>query len=196
MKKKILSILFAAVFVLLCSCTQTQTDAPSGMKLASVAAADYYMYVPNSWPVADQDGVTSAYVSIADKSNVTCARYTISNEAVFDVPANKDESKPDAVIYAENYFTGYISELEAHLPGYRLISGPTATLLNGQSAVRCRYVATVSGADYNFDMVICVRERMYAYLLTYTAEASKYETNLQSFENIISAFVFQTGVLK
>lgn len=196
MRIKLLSLLIALVFILLCSCAATQTDTPSGMKLASDAAADYYMYVPNSWTVADQDGVTSAYVSIADRSNVTCARYKISNEAVFDLPADKNENKPDAVIYAENYWTGYTSELEAHLPGYRLISGPTSTLLNGQPAVRCRYAASISGTDYNFDMVICIRERMYAYLLTYTAEAAKYDTNLQSFENIITEFVFQTGVLK
>ena len=67
MKKSILCTLLASVFVFLCACTQTQTDTPSGMKLASVDAADYYMYVPSSWTVADQDGITSACVSIADK---------------------------------------------------------------------------------------------------------------------------------
>lgn len=194
--KKLIAILTVLVFILLCSCSKTQTDTPSGMKLASSSAADYYMYVPSEWTVADQDGVTSAYVSIADKSNVTCARYAVSNEAVFEIPADRDENKPDAVIYAENYFTGYISELEAYLPGYKLISGPSSTLLNGLPAVRCRYTAVMSGAEYNFDMVICVKEHMYAYMLTYTAESSKYDTNLQSFEKIISEFVFQTGVLE
>jgi hypothetical protein len=198
MNKKIISVLLllSAAFILLCSCTQTKTDVPSGMKLASVDAADYYMYVPNEWIIADQDGVTSAYVSIADKSNVTCARYRITNEAVFDIPADRDENKADGVIYAENYWRGYTSELETHLPGYRLISGPTATLLNGSPAVRVRYISSVSGTDYNFDMVICVKERMFAYILTFTAEASKYDTNVASYEKIISEFVFQTGVIK
>lgn len=195
MKKRIISISLIIITLLLCSCTRTQTDTPSGMKLASVEAADYYMYVPDSWTVADQDGVTSAYVSIADRSNVTCARYAIKNEAVFTVPADKDENKPDAVVYAENYWTGYTTELEAHLPGYRLISGPSATVLNGSPAVRCRYAASMSGKDYCFDMVICVRERMFAYILTYTAEADKFDGNLPSFDKIISEFVFQTGVL-
>ena len=194
MRKKILSVVLAVVFMLLCGCAQTKTDTPSGMKLASVEAADYYMYVPDSWEIADQDGVTSAYVSIADKSNVTCARYTIKNDAVFEIPAGNE--KPDGVVYAENYWLGYASELEAHLPGYRLISGPAATTLDGNSAVRCKYVATFSGVNYNFDMVICIRERMFAYLITYTAETSKYEANLASFEKIVSEFVFQTGVLK
>ena len=198
MNKKIISVLLllSAAFILLCSCTQTKTDVPSGMKLASVDAADYYMYVPNEWIIADQDGVTSAYVSIADKSNVTCARYRITNEAVFDIPADRDENKADGVIYAENYWRGYTSELETHLPGYRLISGPTATLLNGSPAVRVRYISSVSGTDYNFDMVICVKERMFAYILTFTAEASKYDTNVASYEKIISEFVFHTGVIK
>lgn len=196
MKKITICIVSALSAILLCACAKTQTDTPAGMKLASVDAADYYMYVPSDWTVADQDGITSAYVSVADKSNVTCARYAVSNEATFDIPADRDADKPDAVIYAENYWTGYTSELEARLPGYRLITGPSATMLNGQPAVRCRYAATLSGVEYNFDMVICIRERMYAYLLTYTAEASKYDTNLQSFEKIITEFVFQTGVLK
>ena len=195
MKKSIISLLSAVLLVVMCSCATTKTDVPSGMQLVSDPAADYYLYVPSSWVPADQDGVTSAYVSIADKSNVSCARYNITNEAVFEIPADRDENKPDAVIYAENYWTGYVSQLEAHLPGFKMISGPSSTLLDGRPAVRCRYTAAVSGTEYTFDMVICVAERMFAYMLTYTAESSKYDTNLESYERIISEFVFQTGVL-
>ena len=44
-------------------------------------------------------------------------------------------------------------------------------------------------------MVICIRERMFSYLITYTAESAVFENNLASYEKIISEFVFQTGVL-
>ena len=194
--KKVISAVLAAAALLLCGCAKTETSVPSGMKLASVEAVDYYMYVPNDWIIADQDGVTAAYVSLTDKSNVTCACYTIQNEAVFDIPADRAEGEADGVTYAKNYWTGYASQLQASLPGFTLISGPAATLLNGQPAVRCRYSARMSDVDYTFEMVICVRERMFAYLLTYTAESARFDANLPSFESIVTEFVFQTGVLK
>ena len=198
--KKAISILLITCALCLCACSKTKTDAPSGMKLASVVPpSDYYMYVPNDWTTANQDGITAAYVptleNTSDKPNVTCARYTVTNSAVFELPDDKG-GKSDGVIFAENYWAGYVSELQSYLPGYALISGPAATLLNGLPAVRCRYTATLSGVSYNFDMVICVKERMFAYILTFTAEASKYDTNVASYEKIISEFVFQTGVIK
>ena len=148
--------------------------------------------------VAGQDGITAAYVptleNSSDKPNVTCARYTVTNSAVFDLPDDKG-GRSDGVIFAENYWAGYVSELQSYLPGYALISGPSATLLNGLPAVRCKYTATLSGVSYNFDMVICIKERMFAYMLTYTAPSDKAETYSGQFENIISEFVFQTGTL-
>lgn len=197
--KKTVSIILIICALGLCACTKTKTDAPSGMKLAStVPPCDYYMYVPNDWTVAGQDGITAVYVptleNSSDKPNVTCARYTVTNSAVFDLPDDKG-GKSDGVIFAENYWAGYVSELQSYLPGYALISGPSATLLNGLPAVRCKYTATLSGVTYNFDMVICIKERMFAYMLTYTAPSDKAETYSGQFENIISEFVFQTGTL-
>ena len=198
--KKTISYLLVIITVCLCACARTETDAPSGMKLASVVPpADYYMYVPNDWTVADQDGITAAYVPVldnsSDKPNVTCAKYTVTNSSVFELPSDKGD-KADALIYAENYWEGYVSELRSFLPGYELISGPTPSLLNGLPAVRCRYTASLSGTEYTFDMVICVKERMFAYMLTYTATSDKYDTYLNSYESIIAEFVFQTGVFE
>ena len=52
----------------------------------------------------------------------------------------------------------------------------------------------MTGTEYTFDVVICVRDS-FAYLLTYTAETSKYETYREAFEDILNTFKFQTGVL-
>lgn len=199
--KKIVTVILILSALCLCACSKTETDAPSGMKLASaVPPSDYYMYVPNDWTISSQDGMTAAYVPIlensTEKPNVTCARYTVTNSAVFELPEDRGEGRPDAVIYAENYWAGYVSELQSYLPGYALVSGPTATLLNGLPAVRCKYTATLSGVSYTFDMVICVKERMFAYMLTYTAPSDKADAYAQQFENIISEFVFQTGAVK
>ncbi len=195
MKKTTLILLL--IFCLSASgCARTETNTPAGMKLASVDAVDYYMYVPNEWIIADQDGVTAAYASLTDKSNVTCVSTAVTNEAVFDIPADREEGEADGLTYAKNYWIGYASQLQSHLPGYTLISGPNSALLDGQPAVRCRYSAKVNDKDYTFDMVICIRERMFSYLITYTAESAVFENNLASYEKIISEFVFQTGVLE
>ena len=165
------------------------------MKLASIDAVDYYMYIPSDWIPANQDGVTCAYASGADTSNVSCARYAIKDDSIFNITETTEEDKPEGVLFAEKYWENYVSSLES-LPGFRLISGPINTTLNGLAAIRCSFSLISTGVEYKEDMVICIKERMYAYILTYTAEADKYDTNLQSYEKILEEFVFQTGILE
>ena len=196
MKKRWICIFLASVFIILCSCSKTDTTTPSGMKLISLDAVDYYMYVPDSWVQANQDGVTCAYASgAAGSSNVTCARYAVKDNSIFNMPQTNDEEKEEGVIYAENYWADYVSSLES-LPGYRLLSGPAKTTLNRLAAVRCVFSLVSSGTEYKVDMVICIKEKMYAYLLTYTSEAEKYDTYIEDYNKILEEFVFQTGVLK
>ena len=190
--KKIPVIILVLLLVLpvLLSCSKTKLDTPAGMKLASVSAADYYLYVPEEWEIASQDGITAAYVSVLDSSNVSCARYSVTNEAVFDTAGSEEKAE---VVYAKNFWIDYLAQLKLVMPGFAVISEPEATVLDGHAAVKCSYSAVMSGKNYDFDMVICIKDKLYAYLLTFTAEEANYEADAPYFEKIVSEFRFQTG---
>ena len=191
--KKIPVIILVLLLALpaLVSCSKTKLDTPAGMKLASVAAADYYLYVPSEWEIVSQDGITAAYVSVLDNSNVSCARYSVTNDAIFD---RADSEEKAGVVYAKNYWTDYQAQLKSALPGFTVISGPEEAVLDGRAAIKCAYSAVMSGKNYNYEMVICImKDVRYAYLLTFTAEEANYETDAPYFEKIVSEFRFQTG---
>ena len=179
-----------AVLAAFSSCAKTELDAPANMKLASVAAVDYYLYVPDSWIICSQDGITAAYASVIDSSNVSCARYALTNEAVFE---NVNEDEKAEITYAKNYWTDYVSQLGSVLPGFNMLAGPTPVVLDGRAAVKCTYSATLSQKNYKYDMVICIKDRLYAYILTFTAEEANYEADSAIFEKITAEFRFQTG---
>ena len=180
------------LFTALVSCAKTELDAPANMKLASVPAADYYLYVPDDWIISSQDGITAAYASVTDASNVSCARYTLTNDNAAIYEGTSEEEKAE-VTYAKNYWTGYVAQLGSALPGFSMISGPDAALLDGHAAVKCSFSASLSGKTYKYTMVICIKDRQYAYILTFTAEEAYYEVDSAYFDKIVSEFRFQTG---
>ena len=52
-----------------------EMNAPDGMQAASLEGVEYALYVPESWVVNKNSGVSGAYVSAYDKSNVTLVSY-------------------------------------------------------------------------------------------------------------------------
>lgn len=77
--KKIVSLLliFVMLFSLAACGSNTPSDAPDGMKLASdPEIVDYYLYVPEDWEVTSQTGMTMAQASLSDDSNVIVTHYT------------------------------------------------------------------------------------------------------------------------
>ena len=189
-KTTVIIIVLVTLLAALTSCAKTELDTPANMQLASVEAADYYLYVPDGWVISSQDGITAAYVSVIDNSNVSCARYTLTNEAVFE---NVTEEEKAEITYAKNYWTDYVSQLGSVLPGFNMLSGPTPVVLDGHAAIKCGFSATLSGKNYRYDMVICIKDRLYAYILTFTAEESNYEADSAYFDKITAEFRFQTG---
>lgn len=195
MKKTVILLIAAIIAVTAAACTEAELDAPVGMKLISDEAADYYLYVPSTWVVAQQEGLTSAYVSVSDPSNVSCARYTVKNTDIFALDTSAESSASPAVQYARNYWTGYQSDLAAALPGYMEIGEPAVAYLDGNEAVVYTYAATLSGVEYKFSAVVCVIEYQ-VYILTYTATAEAYQNNAESFTSIIDNFKFQKGLFE
>lgn len=206
MKKIRLAAAALACALLFCGCTQTELDTPVDMKLASVEEADYYLYVPNDWVVANQTGITAAYASLTDNSNVSCCKYIIADNedrstifTISDPVTSEDGSEvADGIVYAKRYWNIYETDLKNTIGDYKAVGEPQNVDLDGCAAVKFTYTSTLSGTSYKHSMVVCCPSPSASsvYLITYTATADNYDTNSDNFSKVIRNFKFQTGVLE
>ena len=149
---------------------------PAGMKLASDEKAEYRLYVPESWTVDMSTGVTSAYVGGSDYSNVSFIGMNLAGGG--------------GVYNAAEYWEKYKTDLEATLTDIKYDESTAdgqAMLLDETEALKYSYTATVTGTEYHFMHVICVREGN-AYMLTYTAVPAYYDLHAEDVQDIIDNF--------
>jgi len=201
MKIKIILFVISMLFIVFTvSCNEKDNWIPKGMKKVSTDAVDYTMYVPDSWTVDISTGVISAYVKSTDRSNITMIAFNLENE--------------DADMTIDDYWTKYESELRQTFPDikYTEIQDesettetateettaeststdkyiPTTTLLDGISANKYIYTATVTGVTYKYMQVICIRGGI-AYLFTYTTVPENFDIHLEQIDRILENFSF------
>jgi len=156
----------------LTSCAAPDVDTPDGMQLASLDGVEYALYVPESWTVNKNSGVSGAYVSAYDKSNVSLVSYV-----------------PTAAITMEQYWTMCEESYKTEFENYSLLENGTTTMA-GASAPYYVYSATVSGVEYKFLQAIVANNGMF-YLFTYTAEPANYDTHIESVMEMIEVFTFR-----
>ena len=76
--KKIIAVLLALLFCLCAAgCSNNDSDAPDGMKSATVEGEPFALYVPESWTSNTASGISGAYYAPVDGLFVS-ARYTTS----------------------------------------------------------------------------------------------------------------------
>lgn len=151
---------------------------PAGMKLASSEDADYKMWVPESWTVDMSTGITSAYAGSGDYSNVSVTAQNLSGEQNYLTPAE--------------YWEIYKTDLEATFPDIVYdedTKGGISLLLDKNAAMKYSYTATVTGTEFHFISVVCIRSGT-VYLITYTAQPTIYENHLEEVQNILDNFSF------
>ncbi|MHB1153260.1 MAG: hypothetical protein ACYCWE_14650 [Eubacteriales bacterium] len=201
MKIKIILFVISMLFIVFTvSCNEKDNWIPKGMKKVSTDAVDYTMYVPDSWTVDISTGVISAYVKSTDRSNITMVAFNLENE--------------DADMTADDYWAKYESELRQTFPDMEYTSIqedgettvtaetttesettsadayiPTTTLLDGFSANKYIYTATVTGVTYKYMQVICIRGGI-AYLFTYTTVPENFDIHLEEVDRILENFSF------
>ena len=149
---------------------------PAGMKLASSEQADYRLYVPEAWTVDMSTGVTSAYVGGGDYSNISFIGINLPGDG--------------GVYNASQYWDKYKGDLEATVSDIKYdenTSDGQTMLLDEAEAMKYSYTATVTGTEYHFMHVICVREGN-AYMLTYTAAPAYYDLHTDEVQQIIDNF--------
>ena len=171
LQKRLLS---AAIALLLAALTMTScggpaTDVPEGMQLASLADVEYALFVPESWTVNQNSGVSGAYVSAYDKSNVSIVSYL-----------------PTEVLTTEQYWAKCEESYAAEFDNYALVESGSATM-GGMAVPYYVYTATVGGDTYKFLQTIAGNGGMF-YNLTYTALADSYDLHIEEVMKIIEAF--------
>lgn len=175
--KKISMLLCAALMImsalLLVSCNGQETDAPSGMVLASSEDADYIMYVPENWRIDKSTLYTSAYFSSGDATSISAAAYGMS--------------------YTDKTADDWWKSFEEDMQGlYTDISDVTeeGAELGGVSGTKYTFSASLNGQQYNFIITAALRSN-YIYYITYTSVPEFYEDHLEELDDVIANFAFK-----
>ena len=156
MKKLLALILLATLLLALTACGGSlpgngETEIPKGMKIAKEGEG-YTFFVPEDWVVETSTGVTMAYVSTVDPSNVTLLR----------IPTDKTP----AAYFAENE-----AKLSSVLESYTLLEANDTTTFGGEPASVRVYTGKVAGVEYKY-MQFLVQKAGVLTLFTYTAKTA------------------------
>ena len=172
--KKTISILIAAVFMLLALAGCGNSDVPDGMIRASTEADSFDFFVPKAWTVNNGTGTASAYYSSSDKSNVSF------------VAILEDTDMAD--------FDGYLDKADKSfssvLTGYSGISEKKNVKLCGADAISFEYSATSDGTEYRFLQAVTFKGHSF-YVFTYTAKADVFESHLDDVATIMENVRFK-----
>ncbi len=180
--KKIISFAIALSLCLFifCGCSQSESDTPVGMKLVSDPEINKYysLYVPEGWVSDMTTGITSAYVSAVDRSNVS---------VTYEVP--KESSIAE-------YWENRVSQFNSIFDNFEIVESGVNTKLGETDAARYTYKATYNGNEYQFIQLFAVKG-VYLFTFTYTAlneenELGKvpFDSNLNAVYKIIENFRF------
>lgn len=172
MKRLIACVLLIVLVFSLAACggEQVESDIPEGFLLAENKGADYAFYYPETWILDRRDaGMTSAYVSETDYSNVSVTAFTASPEY------------PDLVSYAEKY---YFKQFEDNFQNLNVEKNQDGSLkrsvlkIDGCDAIAVNYSAVFGGENYSFRAWF-VSYNGYIYTVLYTAKEAAFENNLE-----------------
>jgi hypothetical protein len=156
----------------LTSCSAPDVNIPEGMQLASLDGVEYALFVPEAWTVNKNSGVSGAYVSAYDKSNVSLISYL-----------------PTEVLTTEQYWEKCAQSYAAEFDDYALVESGSATM-GGMAVPYYVYTATIGGESYKFLQAIAGNGGMF-YNLTYTALADNYDLHIEGVMKIIEEFTFR-----
>ena len=105
-------------------------------------------------------------------------------------PAGMKLAGGGGVYNASEYWDKYKSDLESTLTDIKYdetTEDGLSLLLDETEALKYSYTATVTGTEYHFMHVICVRNGN-VYMLTYTAIPAYYDAHMEDVQSIIDNF--------
>ena len=181
--KRIISLAIALSLCLLvfCGCSHSDDGAPYGMKLVSDPEINKYysLYVPEGWTTDMTTGITSAYVSAVDRSNIS---------VTYEVP--KENSIAE-------YWDNRVKQFDSIFDDFEIVEAGVNTKLGQADAARYTYKATYNGSEYQFMQLFAV-QGVYLFTFTYTALNEEnnlgkvpFDSNLETVYKIIENFRFE-----
>jgi hypothetical protein len=174
--RRLIAVVLVAITALAtfgCSMDKMNEWVPAGMKKISTDAVDYNLYIPSAWEEDISTGVVTAYVSSSDRTSISMTAFDLDDPNQ-TVQQYWDKNK--------EVFTSFFTDMQFETEG-------ESTLLGGVAAGKYVYTANASSVPYKFMQIICIKEGT-VYIFTYTATADKYDTHLQSVEEILTNFSF------
>ena len=191
--KKLAAILLCLCMVAgLVSCSGgSKKDVPDGMQIASCAGADYFLFVPTTWNLNTQYGVSGAYFTLTRISNVSAAKYPMTEALLAEMQAASIEDTAGARIeWYRNTHCKPIAESSALGGSYEEIALETTAMLLGDATARqYRAKMTVNGKNIYQHQVIAERNGAF-YVLTFMLESDLTEMLWSHVDAMIKEFKF------
>ena len=174
--KKIIALAIALVLAsaLLFSCGKANSGtAPMGFKEISNDGVTYDLYVPDEWTADISTGVTSAYYSGRDPSNISMMAFEL--DRTFTGVAD--------------YWASYEPDLKAMFPDLEYTDQSEVTL-DGVPAMQYIYTGTLSDLTYKIMQLVAIKDNT-IYIFTYTATVDKYDTHIEDVIAMLDYFCFK-----
>lgn len=186
--KKVISVLLVTVMatMILTSCANKDANTPEGFKEISDDAIGYDLYVPEDWISDISTGITSAYFSDTDPSNISMTSFELNND----------------VQSIEDYWSFYLPSLRALFPDLQFenlpenaepepvtVGVPEQLKIDGVPALAYNYTGSMNGTAYKFYQVITFKNAT-VYIFTYTAEAVNYDEHIKDVVDILANIKF------
>lgn len=168
MKKTVILLL---ALLMLAGCAKDKS-VPDNMQLASREDVTYCLYVPKTWNVNTDSGVSSAYYSSSDSSNVSVMTYYPEAESMS----------------IDDYWKLSETEYQTAFAGYNLISSDT-TLLGGRKAGKYTFDLTIGEEQVRMMQVVAAYDSMF-YIFTYTSAPETFDSHLEEVQTIVDNFTF------
>lgn len=165
-----------------CGKEESEVEIPSGFLLAENENTDYYFFYPSNWLLDRNDaGMTSAFVSETDFSNVSITAFTASAEY------------PSLLSYAEDYYFAQFEDNFAGLSVEKNQDGSikrTALKIDGCDALCVNFSADFAGENYSFRAWLISRGG-YIYTMLYTAKTAVFESHEQEADAMAENLLFR-----
>lgn len=184
---RVLCMILSVLMLLpLCACGKKdggeEVEIPSGFALAENKNTDYYFFYPADWTLDRNDaGMTSAFASETDFSNVSITAFTASAQY------------PTLLDYVEKY---YFVKFEDNFNNLEIERNQDQSLkrsamkIDGCDALAVNFKATFSEESYSFRAWF-VSFNGYIYTILYTAKTDAFEGHLEVAEAMAKALKFR-----
>lgn len=179
MKKIFFALIAACMILTLCSCggnKNIDVEVPNGCLYVENEILAVSACYPAEWTVDRNDGMLSLLRDTSNSSMIS----TYASVSVTKYNTN-------AQSYSE-YWETYAKRLGEELKDYESVNEEEIKI-DGNTAGKYHYTATVDGSTYHFVQVVAVGGYS-AYIITLTASDTDYETIVTDFDTIISNFYF------